>query len=127
MADAISVSVNGVTETLRELDKLVGDLQTLDDARRAIGSELTSLASALAPKLTGALASTVTHTLSERGVALKAGSPAVVYAGVQEYGWPEKNIPEQSYLRKAVSQREKFIIEKYEDNIKSQIQKHNFN
>jgi hypothetical protein len=81
----------------------------------------------LAPRLTGALASSVQGNPSAEKAQILAGSAAVPYAGVQEYGWPEKNINAQPYLRPAVHNNMGYIIEKYNDSIQKAIKKYDLN
>jgi hypothetical protein len=54
-----------------------------------------------------------------------AGSDAVPYAGVQEYGWPQKNIQAKPYLRPAVFNNMGYIVEKYNESISNAIKKYN--
>jgi hypothetical protein len=79
----------------------------------------------MAPRLTGALASSIQGNPSAQKAQILAGSAAVPYAGVIEYGWPEKNIQPQPYLREAVNSSMAYIVAKYEDNIRDNIKKYN--
>jgi hypothetical protein len=81
----------------------------------------------LAPRLTGALASSVQGNPSAEKAQILAGGVGVPYAGVQEYGWPEKNINAQPYLRPAVHNNMGYIIEKYNDSIQKAIKKYDLN
>jgi hypothetical protein len=81
----------------------------------------------MAPKLTGELASSVVGNPSAEKAQILAGSAAVPYAGVQEYGWPERNIRPQPYLNPAVKDNMGYIIEKYNDSIQSAIKKYDLN
>lgn len=127
MAEAIEVTVTGLKETLDALKKVEGALDNLTDANRTIASTIASKASALAPRLTGALASSIKGTSDKDRIRITAGGDRVVYAGVQEYGWPEKNIQAQPYLRPAVQDNMSYIVQKYEENIQSVIKKYNLN
>jgi hypothetical protein len=127
MAEAIEVTVTGLKETLDSLKKVEGALDNLTDANRTIASTIASKASALAPRLTGALASSIKGTSDKDKARITAGGDRVVYAGVQEYGWPEKNIQAQPYLRPAVQNNMSYIVQQYEENIQSVIKKYNLN
>jgi len=125
MAEAISISITGVNEVQTAINKLAKDLEKNYELNRELSSTISQKASAIAPKLTGALASSVVGNPSAEKAQIAAGSAAVPYAGVQEYGWPNKNIEAQPYLRPAVNNNMDYIIAKYEDSIKANIKKYN--
>lgn len=124
MAEAISVDVKGIKEVQATLDKAGKDLTDLSDLNKQLGSELSKKASAKAPVLTGALSASIGFTATKDKAQIYAGNNSVVYAGVQEYGWPEKNIKAQPYLRPAVYDNIKYITTKYEDYIVSIVKKY---
>lgn len=127
MAEAISVEITGVKELTASINKLASDLQDLTDANKEIGSDIAQKASARAPRLTGALAASIGSTATKDKAEIYAGNNAVVYAGVQEYGWPEQNIQAQPFLRPAVYENIQYIVNKYEDTVKRKIEKYNLN
>lgn len=126
MAEAITVKVEGLRETAAALKKLEGGLDDLKDANNALGSEIAARASALAPRRTGALASTIKANRAAKKVSIKAGSARVPYAAVIEYGWNARNIQAQPYLRKAAFENRDYIVNKYEEGIKDVIKKYDF-
>jgi hypothetical protein len=123
MSEAISVSVKGVEEVQSTLRKILKDLGDMEEANQELASELARKASDLAPKVTGALASSIKGTVKGKVAQLSAGNESVPYAGVIEYGWPAKNIAEQSYLRAAATGTN--VQEVYEKYIKSIVKKYN--
>jgi phage gpG-like protein len=125
MAEAISVEITGVKEVTDTINKLAKDLESNTELNKELSSSLSQKASAMAPRLTGALASSVKGNPSAEKAQILAGSAAVPYAGVQEYGWPEKNIQAQPYLRPAVYNNMGYIIEKYNESIQKAIKKYN--
>lgn len=126
MAEAVTVKVEGLKETLSALKKLGDNFEDLKDANAELSSTIATKASALAPRLTGALANTIKGNRANKRVQLKAGSARVPYAAVIEYGWPKRNIKAQSYLRRAALEDRNYIVETYEKNIKEVIKKYNF-
>ena len=126
MAEAITVQVQGLNETLRALKKLGDDMEDLKDANADISSTVARAASALAPRLTGNLASSIKGNRAAKRVQIKAGGARVPYAGVIEYGWQSRGIRPQPYLRKAAYENQSYVIDKYEENIKQVIQKYDF-
>jgi phage gpG-like protein len=125
MAEEISIS--GVKEVIDTLNKLGRDIESNIELNKELSTTLSQKASAMAPVLTGALASSVKGNPSAEKAQILAGSAAVPYAGVQEYGWPERNIKAQPYLNPAVRDNMGYIIEKYNDSIQSAIKQYNLN
>ena len=119
------ITITGVNEVKNTLNKLSKDLESNVELNKELSTTLAQKASAMAPRLTGALASSVQGNASAEKAQIMAGSQTVVYAGVQEYGWPEKNIQAQPYLRPAVYNNLGYIIEKYNDSIQERIKKYN--
>ena len=126
MAEA-NISIQGVKEVTDSLNKMARDLESNIELNKELSTTLSQKASALAPKLTGALASSVQGNPSAEKAQILAGSAAVPYAGVQEYGWPERNIRPQPYLNPAVKDNIGYIIEKYNDSIQAAIKQYNLN
>ena len=122
---AEGITITGVKEVKDTLNKLGKDLESNIELNKELSSTLSQKASAMAPRLTGALASSVQGNPSAEKAQILAGSNTVVYAGVQEYGWPEKNIQAQPYLRPAVYNNLGYIIEKYNESIQERIKKYN--
>lgn len=122
---AEEITIKGVQDVKNTLDKLGKDLESNIELNKELSSTLSQKASAMAPRLTGALASSVQGNPSAEKAQILAGSNTVVYAGVQEYGWPEKNIQAQPYLRPAVYNNLGYIIEKYNESIQERIKKYN--
>lgn len=126
MAEA-NISIQGVKEVTDSLNKMARDLESNIELNKELSSTLSQKASAMAPRLTGALASSVKGNPSAEKAQILAGSDAVPYAGVQEYGWPQRNIKAQPYLTPAVYNNLGYIVEKYNDSIKESIKKYNLN
>lgn len=125
MAEVISISVEGEAQVKAALDKVERDLTDRLSLNKELSQDLSRKASAMAPRLTGALASSVKGNATNDKAQILAGSQAVPYAGVQEYGWPAKNIQAQPYLRPAVYDNMGYIVEKYNNYIESIVKKYN--
>lgn len=124
MAEAISFSIQGIKEVNASLDKIEKGIQNNKSLNKELSDTLSKKASAMAPKLTGALASSVVGNSSAERAQIVAGSAAVPYAGVIEYGWPDRNIKAQPYLNKAVNDNLGYIVKKYEDSIQDIVKKY---
>lgn len=127
MAEAVQVSIQGIDQAEKAIKSLAKELENNLTLNKELSTTLAQKASAIAPRLTGALASSVQGNPSEKKAQILAGSAAVPYAGVIEYGWPAKNIKAQPYLRAAVNQNMEYIVEKYNESIRENIRKYNLN
>lgn len=123
MAEAIVVK--GIDELKRVINKFTNEIENDSGFNQELSSNLAQKASAVAPKQTGALASSIKGQGSNKKAQILAGGSGVPYAGVIEYGWPEKNIQAQPYLTTTVKNNMDYIVEQYEDNIKTSIKKYN--
>jgi hypothetical protein len=126
MAEA-EITITGVKEVIDTLNKLNKDIESNLALNKELSTTLSQKASAMAPVLTGALASSVKGNPSAEKAQILAGSAAVPYAGVIEYGWPDRNIEAQPYLNPAVNDNMGYIIEKYNDSIQKAIKQYNLN
>jgi len=124
---AEAITVNGIKEVTDSLKKLNKDLESNIELNKELSTTLSQKASAMAPVLTGALASSVKGNPSAEKAQILAGSAAVPYAGVIEYGWPDRNIDAQPYLNPAVNDNMGYIIEKYNDSIQKAIKQYDLN
>jgi uncharacterized membrane protein YebE (DUF533 family) len=122
----LEVTVTGLKEVEASLKKLSIEIEENNlPLNKELSSNLAQKASSVAPRLTGALASTVVGNPSARKAQIVAGSAAVPYAGVIEYGWPEKNIQAQPYLTKTVYANMGYIVEVYNNYLHDEIKKYN--
>lgn len=121
----VEVTITGLNEIKSSLEKLSKGLESNIDLNKELSTTLSQKASAMAPRLTGALASSVQGNPSADKAQIVAGSSSVPYAGVQEYGWEAKGIKAQPYLVPAVNNNMGYIIEKYNGSIDSEIKKYN--
>lgn len=119
------VTVTGIDELITKLNRLSNDVANNPSLNREIGQTLAQKASAIAPRLTGALASSIKGEGSATAASVIAGSSSVPYAGVIEYGWPQKGREAKPYLQPAVNNNMNYVIEKYENSINSAIKKYN--
>lgn len=125
MAEALKVTVKGLDLLNVALIKFADDVGDAKVFSSDLGKSIIQDASALVPRRTGALAASLGHTKTAKGVQVYAGNEAVPYAGVIEYGWPAKGKPESPYLRPAVYGNIDSVVKKYEDGINATIRKYN--
>lgn len=94
----ITASVSGERTVARGLGTLAARLSDLSPAFRALGARMRDVAVPVTPFLTGRLARSLLARDAAQG--LTFGSD-VVYAGVQNYGWPRRNIIGRHFLTPA--------------------------
>jgi hypothetical protein len=98
MSDRINVVVTGNDEVARAMGRLADSTSDLSDPLGSVGERVVAEAQGFAPKLTGALASSV-H-LERRRTSISVAS-SLIYSGVQNYGWPARNISPSYFLNRA--------------------------
>jgi len=97
-AAAGGVTVRGVDHLQATLNAAAAELGDLAGAHAEAARILAAGAAARAPKRTGALAASI-RVQTGRPVQV---STALVYAGVQEFGWPARRIRARRFIRDAV-------------------------
>jgi phage gpG-like protein len=88
---------------LRATMKRAGvDLAEMSSANRKVSAIVA--AATHPPVRTGRLAASVRPGATRTSALVRIGSSRVPYAGVQEFGWPARNIPAQPYATVAAEQ-----------------------
>src|SRR5262245_10148527 len=100
------VRVEGARELRRTLKKAGDDLADLRDLHRQVAGVIVPVATAGAPHLTGRLAGSLRTGATKTQAIVRAGSAAVPYAGVQEWGWPRRRIRPQPFVVPAAHETE---------------------
>ena len=114
-----TVAVKGLREVVRSLNKYEGAIKELKEANNAIGSKVAQSAQATAPVATGSLQRTIKANKAKQKIQIKAGNTNVPYAGVQEFGWADRNIKAQPFLRRAAWNNRGYIKEQYQANLQA--------
>lgn len=122
-----AVEIRGLNEVVRNLKMFGVSAEDLKEANSIISGKVARDAAAAAPKKTGRLSDSVRGNRQQRKASVIAGGSSVRYAGVIEYGYPKRNIKAQPFIRRAGWTNQQFIIEQYEKNINSLINKYGFN
>ena len=123
----VEVRITGVEEVKASILRLSNELEQNLDLNRELSTSLARKASTMAPRLSGALASSVVGNPSKEKAQIVAGKGAVPYAGVTEYGWPQKGREAKPYLRPAVNDSMNYILATYDDYIGKAIRKYELN
>jgi hypothetical protein len=106
-------------------DRLSDDLDDLDDAGRQAGRVLMVDAQRRAPRKSGRLRASITVDVDDHGqaVTVSAGGGRVAYAGVQEGGWPRRNIRAHHYMRDALRSQSDEVVDAYADTVDDAVDK----
>lgn len=102
MAQA-GVRIEGLQQTIKALESLGVEVADLKAAFAKIGDEAQNKATSFAPKASGALVRSIKVSKSKNRVNIKAGSAKVKWAGVQNYGWPARNISGSRFMQRTDS------------------------
>lgn len=111
-----AVKVDGdevLAATLRSAGRGLSDWAQVNAAAAA---RIAQDAARRAPKRTGRLAGSIAAQSDKTGAIVTA---SVVYAKVQEYGWAQRNIAAQPYLRPSLGDNRDEVLAMYSDRMKT--------
>jgi hypothetical protein len=117
------VRITGLNKVVRQLQELGLELDDLKDAFGSLAQQGARLAAGFVHSRTGRLAGTIRGNRAKNKAVVIAGRAKVAYAGVQNYGWPKRNIKEQQYLQKADEILKPLAVEELERSINKSIQR----
>ena len=122
------VTVQGLREVVRSMEKMGVDVQDLKGAFQKIGTKAQAQAKMNAPKESGRLAGTVRQSKRKNAVLLMAGynSKKLRYAAVHEYGWPARGIPAKRYMGKTVEQLGGYAVSELQKELAHLVRKAGF-
>lgn len=110
----VTVKVDGVRQLRRTIKKAGGDLDDFAAANAEAGRIVVAEAAAWVPHgLTGRLSGSIRAGAAKTNATVRAGSSGIPYAGVQEFGWPARNIRPHPYLTTAAKATEPAWTEAY--------------
>lgn len=123
MAD--TVRVTGLKETIRTLEAWGADAAELKDVMTKVGGLVRNEAVNLAPRRTGRLADSIRPGRAKAKAIVRAGSAAVPYAGVINYGWAGHNIDATHFLETALTNEQDAAVRTLAEGLGDLIRKHN--
>ena len=127
-----AVHVDGLRELRRFLKQLPGDVEKdgLKKIHDKVAEPVEAMAKQIAPRQSGYLAASIRRAKgSATRAVVRAGNSSVPYAGVQEWGWPNRRvvfgkttsapapIAEHAYLRRALEARREKVLNIYTDEL----------
>lgn len=102
--DGMRIEVEGLKETLRRLSRAGADAEDMRELMHSTGQIISDGAVRYAPLgKTGDLRASLRAGKGKTKAVIRAGGARVPYAGVQHYGWPERNIAGSMYLVKSLN------------------------
>jgi hypothetical protein len=117
MAGHTRPTVQGADELSRALRRMSDRLDDMEGTHASAGEKIATVARAIVPRVSGALAESIEVETTADGSAVVAGSDLVPYAGVINYGWPDRNIDAQPYLDDAQAAAGDDAVQVYDDRI----------
>lgn len=100
MADG-GVRVEGLKETVRNLQALGVEVTDLKAAFGAIAERAAGLAASFAPHRTGKLAASIKGSNAKNYATVRAGGARVPWAGPINFGWPKRGLKANRFMQRA--------------------------
>lgn len=116
----VGYRVTGVPQLARALDA-VGRECEQSDALGPIARDIARLIAEHAPRKSGRLAGSAQGTVIGRTATATIGRGTIRYAGVQNYGWPARNIIGRHFIERAEDTAEPLAARKLEESISHEI------
>jgi len=107
--------VEGAKELRKTLKGVEDGLKDLTAAHKDVARIVADDAAVRAPKRTGSLSASIRPAATKTMAVVRAGSARVPYAGVQEWGWPARNIPGQPFIVPAAADTEATWAARYNE------------
>lgn len=117
------VQVEGLSRVVRELKALGLEVTDLKDAFAQIASEATAAVTSHTPRRSGRLAASLRGNRAQSKAVVRAGSKAVPYAGVTNYGWPRRGIRAAEFMQRGDEEMRPKAVQRLEAQIESAIRR----
>ena len=118
---SIGLKVTGLREMVRDLEAIGVEVEDLKDAFGAIAKEGAEVGRGLTPERSGRLAGSTRGNRAKAKAVVTWGRAAIPYAGVQNYGWPRRNIPAKGFAQGTDAVMSPVAVRKLEANIEQVI------
>lgn len=116
-------AIEGASRLARTLRKAGADMKELRESNKAAAQVVVPPAKSAAPKKRGRLAASVRAGGTQKAGIIRAGSKAVPYAPVQEFGWPAHHIRPHLFVTTAAHNTEPKWTKVYLDHITKTLNK----
>lgn len=111
MTDGLRIDVKGEQMLAATCAAAGRDLETMHEAASQAGQHIAQVAKGKAPRLTGALASSISTGVEGEGAEVGSG---LVYAGRTHYGWPAVHQAAQPFLTDALAETQAETLRYYQ-------------
>lgn len=98
--DPGAVKVEGLRQTVNQLQTLGADVDDLKDTFSAIADEGARVMASLVPVRSGKLRATIHGNRAKSKAVVTVGRGSVPYAGPINYGWPARHIKARNFVAK---------------------------
>lgn len=93
--------VQGLNQTVRDLEAVGVEVEDLKDAFQEISTQGAQVAASFAPEKSGDLRDDIRGNRAKNKAIITAGRARLRYAGPINYGWPARNIQPSGFMQKA--------------------------
>lgn len=107
---SVTVRVEGARRLRSTMKRAGVDMQQMSDAHQRVGSIVISASAPRAPRETGRLAGSLRASRTRASAVVRS---SLVYAGVQEWGWPAHGIAEHAFVRGGAKTSEPVWVAEY--------------
>ena len=121
------IEVEGLRQLIRKLEQAGAEVSDLKQAFNRIGNIVVYEAKSIAPKRSGALASTIRAANNKNKAVIRAGGARIPYAMPIHWGWPRRNIEAQPFMTDAIENKRDTVMSQFELEISRIVAKLNQN
>lgn len=121
------IAVEGLRETVRNLQKAGVEIEDLKDVMGGIAAEASDIITADAPSKSGKLRQSVRGNRAKGKAVVISGRARVPYAGAINYGWRARNIEPARFMQAADKVMDEKAPEMLEQGISEMLEKIGFN
>lgn len=124
MARESGVQITGLTKVVRDLQKLGVSVEDLKEAFGKISTQVVAEAGRIVPSRSGRLAASIRPAKAKNKAVVRAGSASVPYAGVINYGWPNRSIAATEFLTGPANDDEAEYAKQIDQNLQDLIRRY---
>lgn len=118
------VRIEGLRETVRTLERYGVDVEDLKEAFGAISRDVATEAAGIVPVRTGRLRNSIRPTRTKNRAVVRAGTAAIPYAGVINYGHPRRGIQPTGFLTDPANSNTEAKVAQLEANLEALARKY---
>lgn len=124
MSRPSGVYVEGLRETVRNLERFGVEVADLKEAFVEIADQVATEGRRIVPTDSGRLAASIKPAKTKNKAVVRSGSARVPYAGVINYGWPSRGIRAADFLTGPANRNPERYAEAINDNLRRLIDRY---